>query len=629
MRRFLVLGAAAAALCFGAPTTRAASPALGAVAYTANQAAASVTPIDLAAGVASGNDVAVGDSPWGVALSPAGDVLYVSCFGTGPELRFLATSTRALLQTVALSDGEPRDVAATPDGAKVYVALHGTNKVSVVDVATHAETKTIAIPSFAGQTGVSGLAMTPDGAKLYVINQADSSYVAVSTTTDAATAGPFAAPTGALHGRVAPAGDKLMIVGASAPLIVSTTTDLALATNLLERGAQSDVAIAGTTAFVANSATAAQAAPLGGLGIPDGDAAIDVYELSSNTYLTSFSLGSGVLTTSIAASPDAKCGWVACLGDKGTVQPLDLVTLAESGPGIKTGFVPRTMAARFTPPAQIDLPTYFLPKLVKSRLKGAGKDFLQASGVFDTGAGTADFTRPVGVTIGGYRLSATLAPTKPGTLQFKDATTKLVVQPNVKGSSRGNWTLTVTKATLTGKVPAEGDVGLAFSASGVPTATARVHLAKGAFVLGRVRGTLIAPPFFPSSMKLNLNGKKAGTGSITLKAGFSAGGVVPTTIDHDLKLAVATQFFVLDLPPADFKPAGRGRFRFHAVVPQGTATLTIDFLRETVTVTATRLDRPNAPASPTEISFDPGAGPSVVPTRATVKLGGTTAKQAY
>jgi YVTN family beta-propeller protein len=621
MSRWTPFLAAFAALCAGAASIRATAPTVGAVAYTADEAADSVTMIDLAAGVATGDDVAVGHSPWGVALSPAGDVLYVSDFGVGPELRFVSTDTRALLRSVALSDGEPRDVAATPDGAKVYVALHATNRVSVVDVASHAETTTIEIPSFAGQTGVSGLALTPDGSKLYVINPADSSYCAVSTATDAVTAGPFAAPTGALHGRVSRAGDKLMIVGSSAPVIVSTATDLAVSTALVARGAQSDVAIAGTTAYVANSSS------FSGPSILDGDAAIDVYELSSNSYVSSFSLGQGVLTTAIAVSPDGTCGWVACLGNKGTVQPLDLVDMKETGVGIPTGYIPRTMAARVDPPAEVVLPSYFLPKLVKARLAGFKKDSLRASGVFDEGAGAADWTKPVRVTVGGFAYSATLSRTSgAGPLQFKDATSKLVVRPNVGKSSRGVWSLTVSKASLSGKIPPEGDLGLAFAVAGMKTATARVRLTKGAFVFGRTRGALLAPPFFPTSVTVKPAAAKPGTGSVRVKAGFSVGGVVPTALDRAARLRIDAAHLDVLILPAEFRPRA-GRFALRVVSGSTTTTYAIDFRRETIDVSAARLDVPAQPAGPTEIVFDPGA--DAVPTRVDVKFGGTPATRTY
>jgi hypothetical protein len=309
------------------------------------------------------------------------------------------------------------------------------------------------------------------------------------------------------------------------------------------------------------------------------------------------------------------------------VQPLDLVNMKETGVGIRTGYIPRTMAARVDPPTEVVLASYFLPKSVKSRIKGFGKDSLQASGVFDEGAGTADWTKPVRVTVGGFVYSATLAPTKKtGTLQFKDATTTLVVQPNVKGSSRGAWKLTVAKASLTGKIPAQGDVGLAFAVAGMKTATARVRLAKGAFVLGKVRGTLLAPPFFPSSVTVIVDGKRQATGSVRLKARFAVGGVVPTTLERSTSLRLGDSILDIGVLADEFQPRN-GRFKLIEHVGWTVTSYVIDFRRETIDVVSKRLDVQSAPASPTEISFDPGAG--AVPTRVSVKFGGTPTKRTY
>ncbi len=627
MRRALfVLAAVAASLAARERPARAlaggtvggSGPSQGSIAYTANEASDSVSVIDLAAGAPSGSDIAVGDAPWGLALSPAGDVLYVTDPSVaGPALQYVSTSSRTVLQTVPLTGTSPRDVAATPDGTKVYVAMHGGLTVSVVDVATHTETKTISVPALTASSGVTGLALTPDGTKLYVVNDVDSSYSVISTALDVVSAGPTTAPTGALRARVAPAGDQVMIVGSTAPVIVATATGKPIKTSLAARGAQSDVAIAGTTAFVANSASAAG----NGSIVPDGNAAIDVYDLSTETYVTSFSLGNGIQTTSIVASPDGLFGWVACLANKGSLQGLDLANRTERGAGITTGFVPRTVVAKFPVP-ETALPSYFLPTSVKVKLKAAGKDSLSVAALFDEGAGGPDYSQPVTVTVAGYARTVTMAHVKPGTWQFKDATTKLVVKPKLKGSSRGSWTLAVSRATLSGVVPTDGDVDLSFAASGFTTATARAHVAAGAFKLGKVRGSLATPPFFPSSAKISLSSTKPD--SVSLKAGFAADGATPAALGT-VTIAVGP---VLSLTVAGASFVKKGDvFKYATKFLGGKASLTIDFGKGTVALTATGVELGALAGPTTDVVFDPGLGTGA--TRVTLRLASSGTKRTY
>jgi len=54
------------------------------------------------------------------------------------------TSTNAVIKTITVGSN-PKSVAVTPDGARVYVTNQGSNTVSVIDTATNAVVATIAV----------------------------------------------------------------------------------------------------------------------------------------------------------------------------------------------------------------------------------------------------------------------------------------------------------------------------------------------------------------------------------------------------------------------------------------------------------------------------------------------------
>ena len=88
-------------------------------------------------------NIAVGDQPAGVAITPDGSRLYVANGGAN-TVSVINTSTNAVIKTITVGSN-PKSVAVTPDGARVYVTNQGSNTVSVIDTATNAVVATIAV----------------------------------------------------------------------------------------------------------------------------------------------------------------------------------------------------------------------------------------------------------------------------------------------------------------------------------------------------------------------------------------------------------------------------------------------------------------------------------------------------
>ena len=92
----------------------------GSWAFTADQASDSVTRVDQAdLGSPATVDLGVGCNPYGIAPTPAGDQLVVSCQGSS-EVLLLDTSP-AVVARVKLAWPKARAIAVASDGSKAYV----------------------------------------------------------------------------------------------------------------------------------------------------------------------------------------------------------------------------------------------------------------------------------------------------------------------------------------------------------------------------------------------------------------------------------------------------------------------------------------------------------------------------
>lgn len=152
----------------------------------------SVKVFDPVANAVAAN-VAVGGEPRGLAISPDGSRLYVGNRRSG-TISVIDTAALDTLDPIRLPAGaEPAGVAITPDGRKLYVANEaGNGSVYSVDL-SGGEAPTM-IPTGLGANEV---AVSPDGSLVYVTNNEAGNVVVLDVLTDAVvTALNVATPTG-------------------------------------------------------------------------------------------------------------------------------------------------------------------------------------------------------------------------------------------------------------------------------------------------------------------------------------------------------------------------------------------------------------------------------------------------
>lgn len=107
-------------------------------------------------------------APFALAPSPDGTRLFASIPFNG-SVGVIDLVSREAVQVIPVG-ANPRDLAMSPDGSRLYVAHQGTDGtlVSVIDTRTTEVTATIGRGSLMPEEGPHGLAVTPDGRRLYV-----------------------------------------------------------------------------------------------------------------------------------------------------------------------------------------------------------------------------------------------------------------------------------------------------------------------------------------------------------------------------------------------------------------------------------------------------------------------------
>lgn len=169
-------------------------------AYVTNPNADTVTVIDIATNTIVGA-IPVGRRPLYLAATPDGARLYVVNRGDmAPDNRgnvsVIDTATNTVTTDILLDIGFPFQIAVAPDGTRAYVAVSqglgdiisgGANRVDVINTATNAVEASITIPGD-DPFGPMGLAITPDGRRLYVTNRGSGTLVEIDTESNTVTA---------------------------------------------------------------------------------------------------------------------------------------------------------------------------------------------------------------------------------------------------------------------------------------------------------------------------------------------------------------------------------------------------------------------------------------------------------
>ena len=294
--------------------------------------------------------IGVGALPFDMVLSSSGDKGYVTNFWdrSVSVIDTVSLTVAATVGTKAFDsdDGHPA-LAIMPDDSKVYVAnvrpFPQPGVVSVIDTTSNTLVKEIDVG-----TNPRALAVTPNGLKLYVLNQGANSVSVVSTATDTVTATiPVALSPSTLV--IAPDGSEVFFANVSNTLagqvsVINTISDTVVAdvmTTPAFGGAPFELAMnasgtilytvnreAGTVSAI-NVATRAVVAaipvgylPNGAAITPDdgllyvtnsGDSTVTVIDTATNAVLTTIAVAPG-LPRGIAVTPD---GSEVFVGDAG------------------------------------------------------------------------------------------------------------------------------------------------------------------------------------------------------------------------------------------------------------------------------------------------------------------------
>jgi YVTN family beta-propeller protein len=117
------------------------------------------------------------NAPFGLAITPDGNTLYVANQLSPGTVSVLSTGTGSVIQTLAVGN-YPTGVAITPNGQQVYVTNNADGTVSVIDTATNQ-----VLPNPINVSGAPYAAVfLPDGKEAYIANQAGSSFLSLIDT---------------------------------------------------------------------------------------------------------------------------------------------------------------------------------------------------------------------------------------------------------------------------------------------------------------------------------------------------------------------------------------------------------------------------------------------------------------
>jgi YVTN family beta-propeller protein len=162
----------------------------GRSAYVTNYSAGKVSMIDTQAKQMAGLPIGVGMKPSGIAITPDGREAFLTN-GASSSVSVIDTETNQVLGSPITVGTSPSGIAITPDGRFAYVAIQGSNSISVIDTQTN---QVVGSPIPVGEHP-DGIAITPDGRFAYVVNGNTDNVSVIDTQTNQV----FGTPTGVGH----------------------------------------------------------------------------------------------------------------------------------------------------------------------------------------------------------------------------------------------------------------------------------------------------------------------------------------------------------------------------------------------------------------------------------------------
>lgn len=236
-------------------------------------------------------------------------------------------------------------------------------------------------------------------------------------------------------------------------------------------------------------------------------------------------------------------------------------------------------------PAVVETDSFFLPRKIAVKANPVpAKTTFVAQGFLDTGSKPADLTAAAQLTIGSLVTDIPALTASEDGKSFTYSVPGLFFQivKNPFGSSRAKFKLKRT-GDLGGAVPPDGEVDFRFS-NAVLDARCRVALTAGQFRIGKKRGALVAPNLFVVRSNAKVPG--GGRDRLTVIVGLATGGATPPQAG-DVRIAYGTALDVT-IPAASF--VRKGESYVFAGDVGGVTKVTLDYLRETITVSGKGLD---------------------------------------
>jgi len=385
--------------------------------------------------------IPVGASPRNVALSPDGEVAYVSN-ANGNSVSVINTVTQTVTATIA-GFSTPQGVAVSPDGSRLYVVNQGTSSVLVVNTTTNLVVATISVGSFALDVDI-----LPNGSRLYVTNALSDtvSVIDTSTNTVVATLTGFDAPT---RLAVAPDGTYVYISDSEVNTVrVIRTSDNATVATIPVGGVPGPIAVSPVEAraYVINTQ-------------PN---TVSVIDTSTNTVVSTIGPIDGL--TDVATSPDGAQIYLSSALD--FLYVIDAATNIQTSAVALTGF-PRALGIH---------PDGSRAYVTQSNAASVAVVALQPSpptSVTATpGVNKLNVSWQAPSYTGGQAITSYLAKAKPGGQTCTSASTSCGIEGLTPGTP---YTVTVTATNTIGTSMASEP-----SASVTPVAQARIIISKQA-----------------------------------------------------------------------------------------------------------------------------------------------------
>jgi len=147
-------------------------------AYISNNGDNTVSVIDTSDNTV-GTPITVGNSPFGIAFAPSGDIFYVT--NNFDNTISIVNAYSGTVETTLSTDMEPVGVAVSTDGSYAYVANSASGTLTVIDTSDYS-TETISVG-----TNPYGVAVSPDDNTIYVTDATENKIYLIDRDSNSVT----------------------------------------------------------------------------------------------------------------------------------------------------------------------------------------------------------------------------------------------------------------------------------------------------------------------------------------------------------------------------------------------------------------------------------------------------------